>query len=326
MSPVLASRRQARRFRPGLDYTLATPGTPWEFKSDADESEGEKFSALQSFDNDDDEGGGGGRVGLETERGGGGHVNGEGQEGCSEGEAEGCGVDEQDEYMVLDAVLCFVDDREPYKEAAWRQDEVGGYVTYLAGDDDDDDADAQDSDKGGQRPGGTGGGDGEGQHGESSNLTAGRTATGQNHAPERSNVGVKGMGNREGQENDAAVYKADEGGMLVSVSAASNALSLVLRDDAGIVSFVKYVSSAAPGSRYDVGGEYLVLGGGDEESDSDGYDRGARGVVRRHSAPLEAVLEEEEEEDEEEEAQEEEAGQRGGGGVEGHSRKKFKAS
>ena len=29
---VVASRRQARRFRPGLDYTLATPGAPWKFK------------------------------------------------------------------------------------------------------------------------------------------------------------------------------------------------------------------------------------------------------------------------------------------------------
>ncbi|CAN0358606.1 unnamed protein product, partial [Ectocarpus sp. 8 AP-2014] len=79
-SPVVASRRQARRFRPGLDYTLATPGAPWEWKK-RDGSQGE-------------------------------------------------------EYMVLDAALCFVDDREPYKEAAWRQDEVGGYVTYLGGDDD----------------------------------------------------------------------------------------------------------------------------------------------------------------------------------------------
>ncbi|CAN0549643.1 unnamed protein product, partial [Ectocarpus sp. 12 AP-2014] len=31
-SPVVASRREARRFRPGLDYTLATPGAPWEWK------------------------------------------------------------------------------------------------------------------------------------------------------------------------------------------------------------------------------------------------------------------------------------------------------
>ncbi len=34
--------------------------------------------------------------------------------------------------------------------------------------------------------------------------------------------------------------------------------SLVLRDDAGVISFVKYVSSAAPGSRFDVVGEYSV--------------------------------------------------------------------
>ncbi|CAN0356650.1 unnamed protein product, partial [Hapterophycus canaliculatus] len=56
---------------------------------------------------------------------------------------------------------------------------------------------------------------------------------------------------------------------LLSVSAASNALSLVLRDDAGISSFVKYVSSAAPGSRFDVVGEYLVVCSEDAEDDEE---------------------------------------------------------
>ncbi|KAJ1449292.1 Oxoglutarate and iron-dependent oxygenase degradation C-term-domain-containing protein [Pelagophyceae sp. CCMP2097] len=43
----------------------------------------------------------------------------------------------------------------------------------------------------------------------------------------------------------------DDGGDLLSVSAAHNTLSIVLRDP-GTLRFVKYVSAAAPGSRYDL--------------------------------------------------------------------------
>jgi hypothetical protein len=126
--------------------------------------------------------------------------------------------------MILDAVLCFVDDVEPYKEAAWQQDEVGGYQTYLGGDD-------QVEGKGEVDAGNEGNGDG---------VSTGSAA------------------------QDAAIYQADEGGNLISVSAAFNALSLVLRDDAEVLSFVKYVSSAAPGSRYDLSSEFVVDGTDDE--------------------------------------------------------------
>ncbi|KAJ3416317.1 hypothetical protein HDV05_002257 [Chytridiales sp. JEL 0842] len=65
----------------------------------------------------------------------------------------------------------------------------------------------------------------------------------------------------EGNE-DPAQYRAadvkDGGGALLSVSASSNNLNIVMRaaDSGGVMKFVKYVSARAPGSRWDVTGEY----------------------------------------------------------------------
>ncbi|CAM9184190.1 unnamed protein product [Laminaria digitata] len=278
---VVASRRQARRFRPGLDYTLATPGAPWKLKRGA-------------------KGGGGGGAGGDT---------------GVEDRAPPNGGGEEEQYMVLDVVLCFVDDREPYKEAAWKQDEVGGYVTYLGGDDDDEEAKQDDNPVPPQE------GKGDGSSSSGGNSSSGGSSSGgsgnkQNEtaAASSSSSGTP-VDKQGGEKNDAAVYKADEGGSLVSVSAASNALSLVLRDDAGIASFVKYLSSAAPGSRFDVMGEYLVVGGGSDDDDEDDYDddsdssEGVGGLAGAR-AMLETVPEEgesgEEEEDEEEEEETEE--------------------
>ncbi|CAN0414256.1 unnamed protein product, partial [Hapterophycus canaliculatus] len=138
---VVASRRQARRFRPGLDYTLATPGAP----------------------------GGGGEGGT-------------GQQ-----------------YMVLDAVLCFVDDREPYKEAAWRQDEVGGYVTYLGGDEDEDEPGGGEENGDGVLPP---------QDGHDGGSSSGARNGAAKPSSDADDTGAGGTG---AQKNDAAVYKADEG-------------------------------------------------------------------------------------------------------------------
>ena len=261
---VVASRRQARRFRPGLDYTLATPGVSWEL-------EGCRRGNARAADTGAEKNGA--RSGLSQ---GGGEKSGSGA-ACGDSEDKDDEEEEEErDFMVLDATLCFVDDREPYKEAAWRQDEVGGYVTYLGGEEDGGDegggADCDTADGGGSPP-----------------IRDGAIHDGGKAAGNGPSSGGSGA-----RKNDAAVYKADEGGSLVSVSAASNALSLVLRDDADITSFVKYVSSAAPGSRFDVAGEYLVVGvgGGDEGSSSD-----EEGVSR--GAVLETVPEGDSEDDEE---------------------------
>ncbi len=53
--------------------------------------------------------------------------------------------------------------------------------------------------------------------------------------------------------------------------------SLVLRD-AGVISFVKYVSSAAPGSRFDVVGEYSVDASEEEDGTSESVN-GSKGDI-----------------------------------------------
>jgi hypothetical protein len=71
----------------------------------------------------------------------------------------------------------------------------------------------------------------------------------------------------EDEDGPAEVYRQvqdDDSGVL-NVSASFNALSIVLRDE-GLMRFVKYVSSTAPGSRWDVSAVMLPV---DDDSESD---------------------------------------------------------
>jgi hypothetical protein len=79
----------------------------------------------------------------------------------------------------------------------------------------------------------------------------------------------------EGEGAEAAeVYKGDdpEGEeaeeSLLSVTPGGNILSLVMRDS-GVMRFVKYVSAAAPGSRWDIAVEYEIAEGDEEEEDDE---------------------------------------------------------
>ena len=58
---------------------------------------------------------------------------------------------------------------------------------------------------------------------------------------------------------------------MLNVSPASNTLNLVLRDE-GLMKFVKYLSAAAPGSRWDVAAVYQP------EPDSDSEEEGEEGA------------------------------------------------
>lgn len=60
----------------------------------------------------------------------------------------------------------------------------------------------------------------------------------------------------------------DDGEDLLSVTAALNTLSLVLRDE-GTMRFIKYVSAGAPSSRYDIALEYDVDFEPDEEDEDE---------------------------------------------------------
>jgi Rps23 Pro-64 3,4-dihydroxylase Tpa1-like proline 4-hydroxylase len=75
-------------------------------------------------------------------------------------------------------------------------------------------------------------------------------------------------------QSDPAIYKAAHGeddGILFSMAAGWNRMSIVLRDS-GTLKFVKYVSTAAPGDRWDITGEIGVVFDEDEDEDDDGSD------------------------------------------------------
>ncbi|KAF2199955.1 hypothetical protein GQ43DRAFT_375002 [Delitschia confertaspora ATCC 74209] len=108
--------------------------------------------------------------------------------------------------------------KEPELEGK-EEDSVGGYEMYMAGDDDDDD----------------------------DHVEIPSTHT--------------GAGQRRKAKADPAVYRSsgddEDDGVLFSMPAGWNNLSIVLRDR-GVLRFVKYVSKAAKGDRWDVCAEYGV--------------------------------------------------------------------
>ena len=68
------------------------------------------------------------------------------------------------------------------------------------------------------------------------------------------------------EDGPAEVYRhvQDDDSGVLNVSAGFNALSIVLRDE-GLMRFVKYVSSAAPGSRWDVSAVMLPVDDDEKE-------------------------------------------------------------
>ncbi|GAA6059717.1 hypothetical protein JCM10212_000245 [Sporobolomyces blumeae] len=77
-----------------------------------------------------------------------------------------------------------------------------------------------------------------------------------------------GEGAAEGDEPDDEDEDEEES-TLLSLEPTFNRLHLVLRDP-GVLAFVKYVSTVAPGSRWDVNGEWEVRGVEEEEDEDDG--------------------------------------------------------
>lgn len=71
---------------------------------------------------------------------------------------------------------------------------------------------------------------------------------------------------KKSEEKNEEEEEEDDSGTLLTVQPGFNRLLLVLRDE-GVMRFVKYVSAAAQGSRWDVCGEYEV--GMVEEDDSE---------------------------------------------------------
>ncbi|KAF7596140.1 hypothetical protein BBP40_003038 [Aspergillus hancockii] len=80
------------------------------------------------------------------------------------------------------------------------------------------------------------------------------------------------MAGNDEEDGDAAIYKSagadEDDGILFSTAAGWNRLSIVLRDS-GTLKFVKYVSEAAKGDRWDITGEMGVEFGDGDNDDED---------------------------------------------------------
>ncbi|KAK2882705.1 hypothetical protein FQN49_000067 [Arthroderma sp. PD_2] len=127
---------------------------------------------------------------------------------------------------------------KPDAAAAEEEDlSVGGYEIYMAGDDDDDEDEA----------------------GKEAEQVLGST-------------GSKSKVNKS--KADPAIYKSstndEDDGILFSMAAGWNRMSIVLRDQ-GPLKFVKYVSRAAKGDRWDITGE-IDVEYDDEDEEEDGGD------------------------------------------------------
>ncbi|KAG0759735.1 hypothetical protein G6F57_009055 [Rhizopus arrhizus] len=59
----------------------------------------------------------------------------------------------------------------------------------------------------------------------------------------------------EEENDDPATYRSSDEGVLLTIPAGSNELSIVLRDE-GVIRFIKYVSARAPGARWDIAYEF----------------------------------------------------------------------
>ena len=117
---------------------------------------------------------------------------------------------------------------------------VGGYLAYMAGEDDDE----------------AGGGDAGSDHGVEVPLDMSTGA--------RSTKAAK----PKKAKQDPAIYQAsgedEDDGVLFSMPAGWNRLGLVLRDK-GTMRFVKYVSRMAKGDRWDILGEFGIMDDEDED-------------------------------------------------------------
>jgi hypothetical protein len=79
----------------------------------------------------------------------------------------------------------------------------------------------------------------------------------QDHTTFRGSSPSRSSGSNSQEEADDAEMSEEEDSTLLTVQAGYNRLLLVLRDER-VMRFVKYISAAAEGSRWDVCGEYEV--------------------------------------------------------------------
>jgi hypothetical protein len=164
----------------------------------------------------------------------------------------GWGGDDDDEEAAAAA-----DSAEKIGEAPKEiseEDNVGGYELYMAGDTPDNDDDEGSDDGAVTIPPGA--------------AAGGSNTKSQTGAGDRRSTTQKST--KKGKASDPAIYQSagEDDGILFSNAASWNTLSIVLRDR-GTLKFVKYVSLAAPGDRWDYTGSAEVEFDDEEEEDEE---------------------------------------------------------
>lgn len=244
----------ARRFRRGKDYALAnpysgeqpqleftisiTPSEGWDAKDDDEEEEDggdidHDEEVFEGFSDQDTSNGNTHQNGLDKGKGKGKSIPSDPTEGRVNTQAAN-----HTQSQVQVSIPTHI--------------EFGGEEAYMAGDDDDDEQD-DDND---ETP-------------SSANPHASSSSSNNNN-------NTNGPLPSVGRKSDPAIYRSsaannddDDGGILFANTPAWNKFSVVLRDK-GTLRFVKYVSRAASGDRWDVKGEVELAEGAFDDDDDDG--------------------------------------------------------
>lgn len=231
---VIASRVLTRRFRPSLDYTLAT-GL---HSSNKEKERAAKKSHIYHEQDPTST-----TTAKTTEE----QQNGDKKEESTENNTNKETEDKEkvleiDPNQMIEATLNLT----PSK--GWEDGELGGYELYMAIDADEEE---QGLDPAVYRR----------RNNKPVTVSEDKKKSGNN------SKAVVGGGVDDGDEYE----DQDDDGVLLNTPADWNLLTLTVRD-AGILKFVKYVSGNAPGSRWDISAEWKVEKFQDEENDDDNDD------------------------------------------------------
>lgn len=201
---------EARRFRPGLDYTLAM-SEDTEARLDVVLGLTPPIREACSSSEDDTNQGRGGSIQPQVKR------------------------------------------RGKEENRGWVTAEWGGWECYMAPHNEEDDpAIYRSSTQRKQKEDGAAASNGHADSSTSSTSMVQHPTTFRSSSPSRSSGS-----NSQEEADDAEMSEEEEDSTLLTVQAGYNRLLLVLRDER-VMRFVKYVSAAAEGSRWDVCGEYEV--------------------------------------------------------------------
>lgn len=210
--PIGARPFQVRRFRPGLDYTLA--------KSDAEAVLDLTLGLTPDV----------GKMALK-------------QAGAIGTAPKGLAAKKPSGSETVTRATA-----KKIKEA-WETGEVGGWEAYMAPVEEGDDPAVYGSGKKKEQVSKT-------DHSSSSNGANGKAEKGEKSSEEKEQD-EENKEEEEGEGEDMDMLEDEDDGVLLNLTPSFNTLSLVLRDEK-VMRFVKYLSAASGGSRWDLSAEFEV--------------------------------------------------------------------